>query len=162
MNSNEITPKISPRLKRIRYMSQLLKGLIIFYLVMPGLFYTLGIPHLTLTSQGKERLYQALTISLALLAAIAVYRLLSLYEKGVIFAEANTLGIRQLGYLAVACALLKACAPAFLPNEGIFYVPTVLLNVLLSPWFFAGLFAVVITWIMDEGRRIEEEQRLTV
>ncbi len=162
MNSNEITPKISPRLKRIRYMSQLLKGLIIFYLIMPGLFYALGVPHLTPVLQGKESLYQALSISLALLAAMSVYRLLGLYEKGVIFAAANTLGIRHLGYLAVAWALLKGCAPAFLPNEGIFYIPTALLNVLLSPWFFAGLFAIVITWIMDEGRRIEEEQRLTV
>jgi hypothetical protein len=162
MNSNEIAPKLSPRLKRIKYMSQLLKGLIICYLVVPGLLSALGVPHLTAVLEGKERLYQALTISLALLAVIAVYRLLSLYEKGVIFAAANTLEIRHLGYLAVACALLKGCAPAFLPNEGIFYIPNVLINVVLSPWFFAGLFAIVITWIMDEGRRIEEEQRLTV
>jgi hypothetical protein len=75
---------------------------------------------------------------------------------------ASKSGLRHLGYLAVACALLKACASAFLPNEGILFVPAMLFNVVFSPWFFAGLFAIVVTWIMDEGRRIEEEQRLTV
>jgi hypothetical protein len=33
---------------------------------------------------------------------------------------------------------------------------------LSSPWIIGGLFVVVISRIMDEGRKIQEEQELTV
>jgi Protein of unknown function (DUF2975) len=170
MNATEISPKVNVRLKRIKYMSRFLKGLILAYFVMIGLLVAYGrmmnrfggsvLPPLSDTM--GEAVYQTLHDALNLLAVIPLYRLLDFYEQGMIFSAANTSQIRRLGFLAIAYALLKACNSLFLPNEGIFTMPTALINFSMSPWFFAGCFSIIITWIMDEGRKIQEEQELTV
>ena len=170
MNANKNSSKANARLKRIKYMSRFLKGLILACFVSTGLLVAYGrmmslygmsvLPPLVKTI--GENVYQILYYALSLFAAITLYRLLNFYEKGMIFSAANASQIRRLGFLAIAYALLKACNSLFLPNEGIFMVPTTLINFLMSPWFFAGCFIIIITWIMDEGRKIQEEQALTV
>ncbi|MGD0743811.1 MAG: DUF2975 domain-containing protein [Verrucomicrobiota bacterium] len=152
-------------------MSRFLKILILSYFVVMGLLVAYGkmmsrwgvdvLPP-SVGLSPREYFYQALFYSLNLLAVIAVYRLLGFFEKGVIFSAANTSQIRRLGWLAIAYALLKACAPIFCSNHGLISVPAMLINFLFSPWFFAGCFIIIITWIMDEGRKIQEEQELTV
>ena len=170
MNANEISPIANPRLKRIKYMSRFLKGLILAYFVVICLLVAYG---RIMSGRGEdvlpprpdtigESVYQILYYALSLLAVFTLYRLLNFYEKGMIFSAVNTSQIRRLGFLAMVYALLKACNSLFLPNEGVFTLPTTLINFLMSPWFFAGCFIIIITWIMDEGRKIQEEQELTV
>jgi hypothetical protein len=171
MKSNLSTLGPVWRLKRIKYMSRFMKGLILAYFIaiplliaygrtMSGLGQPAAPPVFGMTA--KERLYQGIFYSLNILAVVALYRLLSIYEKGVIFSPAISFQIRRLGNLAMAYALLKACGPILLPHEGLVFVPTMLLNFLLSPWLFAGCLIITITWIMDEARKIQEEQEMTV
>jgi hypothetical protein len=40
--------------------------------------------------------------------------------------------------------------------------PILPLDILLSPCFIVGLLIVIIARVMDEGRKIQEEQELTV
>jgi hypothetical protein len=166
MNANEIAPKTNPRLKRIKYMSRFLKILLLLYFVLIGLLFILAKKNMVVPPPSeqseKAKVYQALFYSLNLLGVISFYRLLNLYEKGVIFSAENASQIRRLGYLVMAYGLLKSCSPIFLLNEGIFTIPTTLINFLFSPWLFTGCFIIIITWIMDEGRKIQEEQELTV
>jgi hypothetical protein len=168
MNANENSSKSDSRMKRIKYMSRFLKILLLSYIVVLGLIailvkkHIIGGPDLLSGQSEKAKIYEAIFSLLSLLSVIAFYRLLNLYEKGVIFSAENASQIRRLGYLAMAYALLKACNPIFLPNEGVFTIPTALINFLFSPWFFTGCFIIIITWIMDEGRKIQEEQELTV
>jgi hypothetical protein len=171
MNAKGIAPKAKSRLNRIKYVSRFLKCLIISYFVgtgiavaygirMNGLGQTVAPPVLGMST--KENLYNALFSALNLLAVIALYRLLSFYEQGVMFSAANTSQIRRLGYLAMAYSLLKACGPLLLPMHGVFSVLAASINFLLSPWFFAGCLVIIVTWIMDEGRKMQEEQQLTI
>jgi hypothetical protein len=170
MNTNEISPKanaVNPRLKRIKYMSRFLKGLLLANFVAIGVLYVCARNGLIgdlapAALSSKEGIYNALCYALILLGIIAFYRLLNLYEKGVIFSAENVVQIRRLGYLAMAYGLLTAIPSVFLPNHGIFSVPATLINFLFSPWFFTGCFVIIITWIMDEGLKIQEEQELTV
>jgi hypothetical protein len=170
MNATETTSNSSLRLKRIKTMSRFLKGLILAYFIVIGLLIAYGI---IMSSRGEsvlpplpatmgECVYQIIYYGLSLLAVITLYRLLNLYERGIIFSAANTSKVRHVGFFSMAYALLKACDSLFLPNEGFFNVLTTLINFLMSPWFFVGCFIIVITWIMDEGRKIQEEQELTV
>jgi hypothetical protein len=178
MNANEISPKANTRLTRIRNLSRLLKGLFFAYFVVVGLFFIyartapmLGGPansdtfHKWVSESAGSKLYDAFGTSILLLAFVAFYRLLNLFEKAVIFSAENTLQIRRLGLLAIAYALLNACSPMFTPSEDTFSIASTLCYLLsfsLSPFLLAGGFIVIIAWIMDEGRKIQEEQELTV
>lgn len=112
------------------------------------------------TIPTELKIYTAFRMTIFLLAAIAFSRLLELYEKGIIFAVKNVSQIRRLGTLAIFYGVLTACRPIFEKHEIEFQ--TLPLNILLSPWVIMGCFIIIIAWIMDEGRKIQEEQELTV
>jgi hypothetical protein len=108
-------------------------------------------------------------------------RLFRFYERGAIFASKTIHCIKVLGVLCVlnwilygiACALSwppKAYGPSF------FEIKTISSAHIFHMGFFsfdfgtgidfgtlaAGIAIVLIAWIMDEGRKIQEEQELTV
>ncbi len=172
MNANETAPQASDRLKRIKTLSQILKVLFMFYFVILGLFLILtrkDAGSWTVCDQTYSKLSEvpsnvSLVIAiggcLSLLMATAFYQLLNLYEKGVIFAQENVRLYKRLGYLAFSMGLLNVCAPVVATGHlGIF--PT-LFGIAGSPWVVGGLFVIIISSIMDEGRKIQEEQELTV
>jgi hypothetical protein len=158
------------RMRRIKHLSRFLKGLLLANAVaVTGLFaYGRAMGRLGLNvappllQSPKEDLYYGFCCALLLTGIIAIYRLLNLYEKGVVFAAENAAHIRRMGFVMAIYGLLQACASLLLPYHGVFSVSATLLNFLLSPWFFAGCFAIIASWIMDEGRQIQEEQQLTV
>jgi hypothetical protein len=45
---------------------------------------------------------------------------------------------------------------------GGFVLPWMLLDAVTSPWIVVGYAIYLVAWIMDEGRKIQEEQELTV
>ena len=163
MNANETSPKANARLNRIKKTSRILQSVFLIYfgmfplLLMVGHFQSFG--SLAAIPTGLKT-YEALHISVWLLAAIAITRLLELYEKGIIFGAQTVSLIRRLGILAIFYGVITACRPIFEKHEIEF--PILPLNLLLSPWLIAGGLTIIIAWIMDEGRKIQEEQELTV
>jgi hypothetical protein len=171
MNTNEIPRKANPRLGRIKQLSHFLKLLFWIYFVVLGLALAAGqvvMPiHVGHQAFGSLReipaglkIYEAFRCALYLLAVVVFYRLLNLYEKGIIFSAENVSHIRRLGELAVFYGVVTACLPVF--ESGGIPWPILPMNILFSPWLIVGCLTIIIAWIMDEGRKIQEEQELTV
>jgi hypothetical protein len=178
MNANEISPKASPRLSRIQKISRILKACVLFYFIAP-----LCILALNLNIVGPAHTYGAILIfnhpyrsvsdislpmsllwatgmAVYLLGVVSFYRLLCLYEKGVIFSEANVSEMKKLGSCLAGYGIL-AIAASVIYARGIIF-PLVLMEGFVSPWFVVGGAIYIVAWIMDEGRKIQEEQELTV
>jgi hypothetical protein len=176
MNVNEISPNANPRLSRIKKLSRSLKVVFLFYFVVLGLVLIVSHGQIAVKmpiqvggqnfSSLREipavlKTYEAICFCLYLLAVIAFYRLLNLYEKGIIFSAENVSQIRRLGQLAVFYGVLSACLPVF-ETPYVKFPLTLPLNILCSPGFMVGCLTIIIAWVMDEGRKIQEEQELTV
>ena len=95
-----------------------------------------------------------------LLGIISFYRLLNLYEKGVIFSGANVSEMKRLGTYLAGYGILAVAASVI--YAGGIALPWVLLEGIASPWIVVGGAIYIVAWIMDEGRKIQEEQELTV
>src|ERR1017187_1698215 len=102
----------------------------------------------------------AIGTGIYLLGAISFYRLLNLYEKGLIFSAANVLEIKRLGTYLAGFGILAVAAGVIYSGRIVF--PWTLLDVVSSPWIVVGGAIYIVAWIMDEGRKIQEEQELTV
>ena len=107
------------------------------------------------------------------LAAIATsYQLLGLYERGVIFSAKNVQLLRRIGFFIVGYGVLAILGQTLVLAWGHWMGTTSgpLLNLLAfdffallgSPWVLGGICVMVLALIMDEGRKIQEEQELTV
>jgi hypothetical protein len=68
--------------------------------------------------------------------------------------------MRKMGSYLVGYGILALSANIVYVGSIIF--PSVLLEGVASPWIVAGGAVYIIAWIMDEGRKIQEEQELTV
>ena len=89
------------------------------------------------------------------------YRLFANLEKGIIFGAENVRCVRNIGWWLVAVPFLSM---SFEVTKIIWAVPTdctVDLSNLPND-LLKGFFVIFIAWIMDEGRKIQEEQELTV
>jgi hypothetical protein len=176
MNANAVSTKASSRLTRIKKVSRILKVCVLFYFVAPlcviafnlksihsasGMVSIFNHPYASASDIPKPMYLLCATGTVVyLLGVISFYRLLCLYEKGVIFSKANVSEMKKLGsYLAGYGILAVAANVIYL---GGFVFPWVLLEGFVSPWIVVGGAIYIVTWIMDEGRKIQEEQELTV
>ncbi len=104
MNANEISPKARARLSRIQKTSRNLKVCVFLYFVVPlillaltfksvhvvtGMVSIFNHPYASVSNIPQYVVLCAIGMGIFLLGMIAFYRLLNLYEKGVIFSEAN-------------------------------------------------------------------------
>ena len=174
MNANEISPKTSSRLNRIRKISRNLKVCVLIYFVplclmalnfksvhmATGMVSVFNHPYASV-SDIPATMYAlgAIGMGIYLLGVISFYRLLNLFEKGVIFSAANVLEIKRLGTYLACYGILAVTADAFY-SGGI--SPLTLLGFVASPWIVGGGAINIVAGIMDEGRKIQEEQELTV
>jgi hypothetical protein len=112
-------------------------------------------------------------IGLVLALAITCWQLLSLYQTGSIFAGRNVQLLGRIGRLALAFGLVMALVPAINLELGEWWETCsyavfwkffllVLLELIKMPWIIGGVMVIMISRIMDEGRKIQEEQELTV
>jgi hypothetical protein len=171
-----VPPANNPRLSRIRKISRLLKIAVLIYMFVPlslvashfkalvfkgGMMFIFG-PTYAHPAEGSllAGVFAALGTGLCLLGIVSFYRLLGLYEKGVFFASANVAEMKKLAGFLVFYGLL-GFATTVLDAGGIF-LPWSLLGIVASPWIVAGGAVYLVAWIMDEGRKIQEEQELTV
>ena len=192
MNANGIAPKTNLRMNRIRIVSRIAKivmlGLLIFTLYFPIRTYIFQILSPSFKRGGFSLPDVLTTVSQIILWVWywKLFRLFSLYEQGLIFSAQTIRCIKILGVLcAVGWALitLLQLLPHPLPSSQIIQThppeATVIKGVVVSSYrlgffsfdfgtginfglLFAGIVIVLIAWIMDEGRKIQEEQELTV
>jgi hypothetical protein len=175
MNANEISPKVSPHLNRIQKISRTLKVCVLAYFVVPlgwvalnfksvhvatGMVSLFSLPYASVSDiPAPIYVLWAIGTGIYLLGVISFYRLLNLYEKGVIFSAANVREMKRLGtYLAVYGILAVTANATY--TGGI--SPFTLLDFVASPWIVGGGAINLVAGIMDEGRKIQEEQALTV
>jgi hypothetical protein len=167
MNANEGSSKASARLKRVKAISRVLKILFPLYLLFtggyiafvqrtPDGFWMVG-GNGTCATVAEAPFAVKLIVVLGtgiLLAAVATcYQLLNLYAKGIIFSARN---VRLPGWIGVSFG------PSSIPFVSLKLLSLYVVLLLGSPWIIGGFFAVLIAYIMGEGRKIQEEQELTV
>ena len=88
---------------------------------------------------------------LGFFAGGTMLRLLWLYGKGILFSAKNVSCLRFFGYYCIIDWLVDYQMQSYLHD----------VNLSITP-IFAGFVIIFIAWIMDEGRKIQEEQELTV
>ena len=173
MNTTEIPPKANIRLNRIKKIIKVIRFLIsatvIIVIVLGAVFvadlaYTHIIPTGVKVSFSPSLTYSApfkipaVVLILAFLRAglfftgtLILFWLLDLFESGKFFTAQNVRYVTLLGWIVLIDwmveRLLDAVARALSLNPV---------------GLAAGLLIVLIAWIMDEGRKIQEEQELTV
>jgi len=87
------------------------------------------------------------------------FRLFTLYSHGVLFGDANVRYIKALGYWMIgtwAISILIQLFQFLLKTERFSFIFTV------DGYFFGGVLVLLLAWIMEEGKKLQEEQALTV
>jgi hypothetical protein len=84
-------------------------------------------------------------------AAAVLFLLFGLYRRGILFSARNVLYIRFQGYYLILNFVVDYLMQGVLHDMA-----------LDTTSLFAGFIIIFIAWIMDEGRKIQEEQELTV
>ena len=88
---------------------------------------------------------------LDLAGAAGLYALFSLYGRGILFSARNVLYLRFQGYYLILGYIVDYQIKGILRDMDLSMGPVL-----------AGLMIIFVAWIMDEGRKIQEEQELTV
>jgi hypothetical protein len=159
MNANEIAPKNSVRLQRIQKISTFLRIIFFACAVWFGLLGILGMYYFLCVGYAVEFWF--------------AYKLFSVYARGDLFTPKVVRYMRWIGITSVLVGIwsiyselsmsVNAGYLKYAPSSGweiiswlqhIFY--QLAFNLLL------GFVIIFVAWIMDEGRKIQEEQELTV
>jgi hypothetical protein len=184
MNANEISPKAGVRLNRIKILSRIAQVIVFCFFVFTIWFLLRGI--FSLFRQHDFGLFwrQILGNIYTIVLCVWYWELAQLFRcfaRGLVFAAKT---IRCLKVLGVLCAIGWAVKlsihiafqhysfPAFHPSPGVMVVKQQVYQMGFFSFDFgtgidfglllAGAIVVLIAWIMDEGRKIQEEQELTV
>jgi hypothetical protein len=89
------------------------------------------------------------------------YKLFRNVEHGIFFGRDNVCCIRNIGWWLVVVPFLSI----FFETSKVFWANNTPVNIDLSNLpndLLKGFFVIFVAWIMDEGRKIQEEQELTV
>lgn len=173
MKTNEEPPKTNPRLRRIKKVIKLARFLVsaslILFLFAGSLFladfmglhiFPSGVkvsfsPLATFSSPFKiptgVMVLGFLRASLFLSAGLVLFWWLDLVEAGKFFNERSVHCLKWLGWLTLVDWLVSRLLDA-LAHGVVFKLEELLL----------GFFILLIAWIMDAAREIQEEQELTV
>lgn len=112
-------------------------------------------------------LISLIPVTVATYGMLTLSRLFRLYENAIVFTRDNVRLIRKLGYVIIAWV---AANQLFTPlisavithgNPGLPTI-TVSLNISDLSTLIMGSIVVLISWVMDEGRKLENEQMHTV
>ncbi|HEY1719537.1 MAG TPA: DUF2975 domain-containing protein [Verrucomicrobiae bacterium] len=183
MNANEITPKANVRLYRIKIASRIAKWNVFVFFLFAVCFLFFLIP----SSALHFKLLWFLSFIYQIVLCVWYWKLAQLfrlYERGQIFAAETIRSIKKLGLICVVGAIFKSAIHFFpkpqFPSPQTSLPPGVTITTTTFHTFQIGFFSfdfgtgvdfgliltgigiVLIAWIMDEGRKIQEEQELTV
>jgi hypothetical protein len=184
---NPETKPVSPRLQRIQLVSRIVRYAILGCLILAVvpflfIFFWWTPPPSWSISHLLHPLLMIPTQAVLCLWYWKLAKLFHFYERGLIFAAETIRCIQTLGILCVINWLLLSAynvlGRIFPPPPPPALPPHVTVTAVESPFrigFFtfsiagfnlglllAGIIIVLIAWIMDEGRKIQEEQELTV
>jgi hypothetical protein len=176
MNANEISPKANARLNRIKkviWVIRILIGLAVVCVVACNLIFLSNMIGWTDISLGRislppfSRYSSARDIPASLLmlgfvrvgflftGVFVLDRLLRFFAGGSFFTATNITCIKWLGYLVISDWVVAK----FLHAIG---SRAVTIGFDDFAKLAIGFLVILIAWIMDEGRKIQEEQELTV
>ena len=184
-----MNPGSEARLEKVKRTSRSARRaclfLMVFVLLMGGVMAltTVGLPE-SMTCKGAEVssvlrpcsdlspqvvafAYVALAgvVALVLTALFRFARLFGNYARGEIFTRASVRELRLVGYVAVAYAVFQGAlfiaALALAANGAVESPASLGYDVPFGPILLAG-FVLLLSWIMDVGAEIREENELTV
>ena len=168
MNANEISLKVNLRLKRIKKIIlaiRVLIGLTIVSAVAFGLIPFAELKRVGFFPFSKYASMEMIPVSVFILGFIRtglflagifiLNKLLRIFAKGDFFTAGNIAYIKWLGGLVIADWLTVKFLDAIVSRM-------VVVGVGDFTKLAFGLLIILIAWIMDEGRKIQEEQDLTV
>ena len=89
--------------------------------------------------------------ALAVFGALVLNSLLRLYQQGIIFSAKNVGYIRFLGWYLMIDWLVNYQLQSIAGDMALSTTP-----------LLVGFLVIFVAWIMDEGRKLQEEQALTV
>ena len=113
-------------------------------------------------------LVSLLPVSVALYGVAALGALFKLYENGIIFAAENVKYFRRLGYALMAWVMANALFTPLIslvitfgnpPGERVVVAE---FGVLDASILAIGSVVLLVSWVMNEGRKLEDEQAHTV
>ena len=174
-----MTPKANPRLNRIKIVSRIARWIVLVFFL-----FALGLLFLVVLSSHAANLITPRGFLFFIYQIIVCFwywklaRLFRLYEHGQIFTAGTIRCIKTLGIICVAGATVisgshffpKTPPPPVPPGTTVsvgadFHIGFFSFDFGTGVDFgliFSGIVIVLIAWIMDEGRKIQEEQELTV
>lgn len=148
----------------------------IFYNNLPGVirdqmmkqFFTTAPAGLAMDQRIYAALAGLIVSGITMAGFYVLIKLFDLYEKGIIFSSNNVSCYRKLGYLIIismAAGIIQNSVMSVIfslhnpPGQRII---TLSLSSSDKAMGIIGMIVVLISWIMDAGREIMEEQELTV
>jgi hypothetical protein len=176
MNANEISSKADNfRMNQIKKVSPFLRT---FFLISAIIFGVIGVLGFLIAATNK---YSVLSFSLNFSSVVHAvecwfaYKLFSCYVTGDLFTVASIQWMRWIGIMSLLMGGWDICHLLYLHTydgywRHVYYAPWIQgMIVVLQFIFFQlvynlafGVVIIFIAWIMDEGRKIREEQELTV
>jgi hypothetical protein len=187
-----MTPETAAKLQKVKKYSASLRNLFTFFFALgilgwfvrtlmtwsdakphePGV---IQIAHLVFTGDPVPTdvrvlayVYFTLSLAIALKIWFHLIKLFALYAEGKIFSAENVQQIRQVGYtvlISPALWLLSLFIPLFVAADGMSITtsPNLPLNIGgVFQQIILGTIVIIVSWIMDVGRELREEQDLVV
>lgn len=152
----------------------------IFFNQMPQAFQILLLPIVVTHAELSWKLrvigflLSCLPMSVDLFCTLILFRLFRLYETGKIFTAANVRCYRRLGYAlilwviaGILSGLLFSGLIVLTDSSGgqgavVDWVGMIGWGMAYLSTFLIGWVILMISWVMDEGRQLEEDQALTI
>ena len=175
VNVNEIIPKTNARLNRVQKVSKCIRlflryGIPLIIFAIMALEYLAAAHKITLpellhpskadsaTPDGVVKSWSILSLVLCLFWYRTVLKLFGSFENGILFTAATVRCIKILGviYCARSLVLLVLSLFCLAPSLNNHWLGAGLGDL------FTGLLIVFVGWLIDEARKIQEEQELTV
>ena len=159
MNANEISSKKNTRLQRIQKNSAYLRTIFFICAVWFGILGILGMYYFLCVGYAVEFWF--------------AYKLFSLYARGDLFTPKAVRYMRWIGITSVLVGIwsvyheismdVNAGYLKYFPSSGREIISWLQhIFSLLAFNLLLGFVIIFVAWIMDEGRKIQEEQELTV
>ena len=172
MNTNEFSPKANPRINRIQKVSGIFRTIFLIFAIL--LYASAGfviIPLLTVPNIPKLTLLLSAGVEfICAVCAWFCYKLFNLYSQGDLFTPPAVCYIRRIGYtyflMTVVSFLVQLVIAiqhqeiAFVSKPNHVDLSSLLMKFAITA--FPAFLIIFVAWIMDEGRKIQEEQELTV
>jgi hypothetical protein len=174
MNVNEITPKTNARLNRIQKVSKCIRlllqyGFPMMVIAALGLGYLsaahiITLPKLNSADTASNSMPPPASFQLQMIVDLIVYffwyrtalQLFGFFEKGILFTADTVRCIQVMGVIYCARFLVQLGFYLLAPASHNHWLASGLSNL------FTGFLIFFIGWMLDEARKIREEQELTV